>query len=246
MVHRIFRAAFAVLFVSLLSACNPFGQIPIDRPLYYDVRDISVIADARVPEALMARVDRQVAAAIAVTRRREPLPRVVLTVKIDDFRLGTRFPFHLSHARFRMTATSVDSGNPIATGTYVVRSGSNDPATVSYQLAEDIVSRVRFGFALAQPRAGIPVSRKPHQSTRLSGYIAPRSPAPKSVTGFADPQIPAGEAPAAAAGRAVVTAPAGTNLEEGAQSSVRLSGGAAKPLPVCDPALDAECVAPKP
>ncbi|MGV8936856.1 MAG: hypothetical protein ACOH2J_07005 [Allorhizobium sp.] len=250
MVHRIVRAAVAVLLVALLSACSPFSQIPIDRPLYYDVRDVSIIADARVPEALLSRVDREVSAAIAATRRSQPLPRVVLTVKIDDFRIGTRFPFHLSHARFRMTAASVDSGNPIATGTYIVRSASNDPATVSAQLAEDIASRIRFGFALAQTPIGYPVSRsKPHQSTRLSRDIAPPAKAPKAVSSFADPEKPVVKQPvptAAAASNAAIVEPAGTNLEAGAQSSIKLSGGAAKPLPVCDPALDAECVAPKP
>jgi len=245
MVYRIFRAAVAVLFIGLLSACSPFGQIPIDRPLYYDVRDVSVIADARVPEALMIRVDRQVSAAIAATRRAQPLPRVVLTVKIDDFRLGSRFPFHLSHARFRMTATSVDSGNPIATGTYLVRSGSNDLATVSAQLAEDIASRVRYGFALAQPRIGIPISRKPHQSTRLSSDSARPTKASKTASRVAEPQKPVADVPAVAS-KTVVAKPVGTNLDDGAQSTVKLSDTVGKPLPVCDPALDAECVAPKP
>ena len=256
MLLRFFQATFILAVAAFLSSCSLYGHLPIDRPLYYDVRDVSVIADVRVPEALIARVEDQVSDAIEGTRRREPLPRVVLTVKIDDFGLGRRFPPQLSHARFRVTAASVDSGDPVAVGIYTVRAGSNDPATANAVLAAAIASHIRYAFALAPPPMPRLLIRRPHQSTRFERDVAAPRPARAGprVSRAAPDEPAAVEAPRKNTvdknpvdAKPVASKPAGTNLETGAKSSISLSGPSqAKPAPLCDPKLDAECVAPKP
>jgi hypothetical protein len=89
MFARFFKFGFALLLLGALASCSLINGRPITRPLSYNVRDVTVIADATVPTRIVAGVDRRVSAAIAATRPPAGAERVVVLVRIE--RLGYGF-----------------------------------------------------------------------------------------------------------------------------------------------------------
>lgn len=242
MFARFFKFGFALLLLGALASCSLINGRPITRPLSYNVRDVTVIADATVPTRIVAGVDRRVSAAIAATRPPAGAERVVVLVRIERLRYGFNARRHLQAARFSVTAASVETGDPVATGSFLVHNPTNDPRMAEERLAEEIASRVRFAFSLASPSLRKVVRPPRTQSTSLKSALAPETPAvvaPAAATATrAEPTatLPAAVAPPAEAFE--------TNIEEGARAAVKL-GGASLVVP-CDPAENKNCPAPKP
>lgn len=97
---RSFRIAAAIGLVLLLASCSLIYGRSIDRPLVYYVRNVTVMADLKVPLDLIESVDRRVSAAIAATRAPQGAERVVLLVKIDRLGYGEGARRSLAQARF--------------------------------------------------------------------------------------------------------------------------------------------------
>ncbi|WP_454745778.1 hypothetical protein [Ciceribacter selenitireducens] len=241
MFARFFKLGLALFLLGALASCSLINGRPITRPLSYHVRDVTVIADATVPTRIIAGVDRRVSAAIAATRPPAGAERVVVLVRIEKLGYGFNARRHLQTARFTVTAASVETGEPVAEGSFLVNNPTDDPMMAEESLAEEIASRVRFAFSLASPSLRKLVRPPRTQSTRLKTALAPEAPAvvaPAAVTSAE---------PAAAVLPAPAVPPAGaieTNIEEGASGAVKL--GAATPAVPCDPAKDKDCAAPKP
>lgn len=149
---RSLRIAAAIGLVMLLASCTLLQGRSIDRPLVYFVRNVTVMADARVPLDLLESVDRRVSAAIAATRAPQGAERVVLMVKIDRVGFGEGARRRLAQANFTVTAVSVETGEPVAKGAFRVNSPTDDPRWARQALAEEITARIRFAFSLNTPR----------------------------------------------------------------------------------------------
>lgn len=171
---RCVQLLVALLVLAFLASCGSLVRRPIDRPLYYDVRDVAVLAGASVPPRIIAGVDRRIRESIFATVRNEPLPRVVLTVTLQDFGPIGMFGNRRMGTTFRVVATSVDSGIDIAAGSYQVMSVTDEPGLAEDSLAEEIAARVRYAFSLAMPQAMTPLPRP--RAARVGGYYAPSSP----------------------------------------------------------------------
>ena len=241
MFARFFKLGLALLLFGALASCSFTTGRPITRPLSYHVRDVTVIADATVPTRIIACVDRRVSAAIAATRPPAGAERVVVLVRIERLGYGFNARRNLQTARFSVTAVSVETGEPVATGSFRVNNPTDDPMMAEESLAEEIASRVRFAFSLASPSLRKVVRPPRTQSTRLKTALAPEGPAvvaPAAATLTAPPAAPIPSPSAVPAGAIE------TNIEEGASGVVKLGGTA--PLVPCDPAKDKDCAAPKP
>jgi hypothetical protein len=263
MVARSFRIAFALGLVLLLSACSLSRENSIHRPLVYYVRDVTVMADAGVPLDLIRGIDRRVSAAISSTRPPAGAERVVLLVKIDKFGFGSNARRYFEQVRFTVTAASIETGEPVAAGSFTVNSPTNDPRFGREPLAEEVAARIRFAFSLTVPR--IRTVRPPKtMSTRFRTDPAPivapvvtpppvraaavRAPLAKSapVPDVVPAPVPAEiVAPVIVAPvvqppqKKAVNAPAqGGSTEQGASGTVQLGA--------CDPVADAECPQAKP
>lgn len=233
---RLLPLAATLILAFLLASCTAFGRGPIQRPLFYDVRDASVIAGEQVPLALLAGVDQRLSAAIAQTVRTTPTQRVVLTVRVTDYKpVGVRGDRRAS-ARFRVTAADVETGNPVAVGNYFVHSTTDSPVMADQSLAEEIAARIRYAFVLQTPRVAV-AKPKPRSSTRMKPQAA-ATPAAAAAAAV----VPTDRAtPAPAPAPSNTAAPAvssGTNIEAGAEGVIRLG---APPAAACDPATDPAC-----
>lgn len=172
MFARSLRIAAAVGLLMVLASCTLLHGRSIDRPLVYYVRNVTVMADARIPLDLIESVDRRVSSAIAATRAPAGAERVVLLVKIDHLGFGEGARRRLAQAKFMVTATSVETGEPVAQGFFTVNSPTDDPRWTRQALAEEIAARIRFAFSLTTPR--IRKSQPPRTiSTRLVSDPAP-------------------------------------------------------------------------
>ena len=121
------------------------------QPVNYDVREAAVLAGPDVSLALIREVDSRVSDAIASTQRTVMLPRVVLTVTIDKVRNGVGESRDGNEATFTVNATSVDSGEVVASGNFKVFSPTLNKQTADFNLAEEIAARIRFAFGLTRP-----------------------------------------------------------------------------------------------
>ncbi len=200
---RSLRIAAAIGLVMLLASCTLLQGRSIDRPLVYFVRNVTVMADARVPLDLLESVDRRVSAAIAATRAPQGAERVVLMVKIDRVGFGEGARRRLAQANFTVTAVSVETGEPVAKGAFRVNSPTDDPRWARQALAEEITARIRFAFSLNTPR--VRKSLPPRTiSTRLASdpapVITPNAPAATPRAAAVAPQ-PAAQKPVVVAHR---------------------------------------------
>ncbi|MBP1851096.1 hypothetical protein [Rhizobium halophytocola] len=138
-----------------LSACVGAGFGTSVQPPIYDVREVAVIGQDTMPGALLAGTDRRVRASIESTRRLTPMERVVLTVKYQRYRAGGKTPGDpRAMAEFIVTAADIESGLPVAAGTFVVHARTGHPAWAAESLAEEAASRIRFAFSLRPPDIG--------------------------------------------------------------------------------------------
>lgn len=190
---RSLRIAAALGLVMLLASCSILQGRNIDRPLVYFVRNVTVMADARIPLDLIEGVDRRVSAAIAATRAPQGAERVVLLVKIDRLGFGEGARRRLAQAKFTVTATSVETGEPVAQGSFTVNSPTDDPKWARQALVEEIAARIRFAFSLTTPRIRKPMPPR-MISTRLTTdpppVIVPDAPPAAPRAAAVAPQAP--------------------------------------------------------
>lgn len=163
---RSLRTAIAFGLVLCLASCASIQARMFPKHLVYYVRNVTVIADARMPLDLISGVDARVSAAIAATQPPPGEERVVLMVKIDRLDHGEGARRRMERAHFTVTVTSVETGEPVAEGKYVVNASTDDPRFARGALAEEIASRIRSDFSLVHPTVRIvPAPRM--TSTRL-------------------------------------------------------------------------------
>lgn len=137
-------AAFSLMSFSMKTADNARGSGPL-----YDVRGAFVAAKPDIPAALIAGTDRRVDAAIRATVRAMSLPRAILTIRITRAN-GLPILFGRRHeAKVTVDATSVTTGERIATATFTVSTtvfGKDNSGEEA--LATRIADRVAAEFKL--------------------------------------------------------------------------------------------------
>ena len=186
MASRWLAGFVSLVVLPVLASCTILGERSEEQPARYDVREAVVLANADVPKALIHGVDRRVGDSIRATVRTEPLPRVVLTVKIEKVEKGIGQKQDRNSASVVARATAVDSGEEIAMTTFrVFNYGSLENADQG--LAEEIAARLRHGFALARP----PISK--------TDQVPQAAPPPSDTPSIAFPDAPAADIPTAAA-----------------------------------------------
>lgn|SRR6218665_3690013 len=136
---------FLVLAVATLSAF----RMPVSNgkavAMLYDVRGAFVTVGEDVSPAMARDVEQRLKAAIQATVRTEPLPRVIVSVKVDEI---TRQPFFFGQrykARFTVKAASVADGSVIAIGVYSASSANG------WALAEKIARKAGKALMLEAP-----------------------------------------------------------------------------------------------
>lgn len=223
MARHILRA-FVILLVGLMVvSCAAMKHYYRDERLpLYDVRDVAVLSSRPVSYALIQGVDTRVSDAIAATVRRQALPRVVLSVKIDRVIKGAGERRDRNEAEFSVDVASVDSGALIASGSFKAVSYSMTVQTADENLAEDIAARIRYAFGLTTPsilKVRRPPVLPPIASADSTDYQLP------AVTTGLGLNTDDGVEPVAKVERKpkpVDTQPASSDLESGAKGAITI------------------------
>ncbi len=121
--------------------------------LLYDVRAAFVAAWGDVPHPLVARTDRLVNEAILSTVRAIPLPRAVLTVRINAVHSIPVIVGARRSATVTVEAIGVASGEVIAEGTFDVSVHAVRVAAINEHLAARIAERISREFKLGGGRS---------------------------------------------------------------------------------------------
>ncbi len=275
MTARSLRTAIAFGLVLCLVSCASIQARMFPRPLVFYVRNVTVMADARMPLDLISAVDARVSAAIAATRPPQGAERVVLMVKIDRLDRGEGARRRLERAHFTVTATSVETGDPVAEGRYVVNAPTDDPRIARAALAEEMAARIRFDFSLAHPlirslpaprttstslktdpdlqamptpRAAAPDRSNARRAQPVASMTAPK-PAPTTVPKPAPAEMVAPQVlPGVSSDKPAFPAqPARPAAEVKSGSTTALGArGAVRLGGGCDPTVSTDCLAPKP
>jgi hypothetical protein len=119
--------------------------------LLYDVRGAVVMGDDQsIPKALVTSADRQIDHAIRQTMRSLVLPRTIISVRIGKIAevpllIGTRYVTTIN-----VQAISVDSGEPIAEGSFKASAFLFSSEAAEAVLATRISERIANEFRLGQ------------------------------------------------------------------------------------------------
>ena len=149
---RSFVRLFIVLLIGfLITGCAAVKRYQDERLPRYDVREVAVLANGRVSPALIRGVDSRVSHAISATIRTQPLPRVVLSVKIDRVVKGVGESRDRNEATFSVDVFAVDNGALLANGMFKAISYSTSADSAELGLAEEIAARIRSAFDLMTP-----------------------------------------------------------------------------------------------
>ncbi|THV25341.1 hypothetical protein [Peteryoungia ipomoeae] len=206
-----------------LTACVAFPGTWNGRPLVYNVRTATILANGDVHLDLLTSLDRRIASAIATTRPPPGAERVVLLIKLDRLTKGFNARRNLDRAHVTVTASSVETGEPVAEAKLVVDASTDDPRYGREQLAEQIAARIRYAFSLTTPR--LRVVRHPPKISTILATEAPVA-ARTSVT-TVQPQA-----------AKPVRAPRSATVDDGASGAVRLGAD-------CDAVGNADCLVPQ-
>lgn len=151
MVRKAASILFLLLAVAGLSAFRmPPSGGKADGALY-DVRGAFVTVGEGIAPAFARDVEQRLKSAIQATMRKEALPRVVVSVRIDQI---TQTPYFLGQrhkARFTVKAASVANGAVVAVGVYSASSANG------WVLAEKIARAAGKALSLDSP-GGISVA----------------------------------------------------------------------------------------
>ena len=137
-----------------LAACSSWSLTPQPSTPAYDVRSATVVADQAVPPvspALISSLNERVNAAIAVTTRDTPLPKVSLTIRLTDVRKAGSFNHDRNTAKINIDAAAVDTGVVLAIASFDTANFTPDPIAADNLMAEDIAARIRSIFVLKTP-----------------------------------------------------------------------------------------------
>jgi hypothetical protein len=104
-----------------------------------------------VSPALLSAINERVNAAIAVTTRDTPLPKVALTIRLTDVRKGGSFNHDRNTAKINVDAASLDTGAVVAIASFDTANFTPNPTAADDLMAEDIAARIRSIFALKTP-----------------------------------------------------------------------------------------------
>jgi hypothetical protein len=245
------------------------------KHLVYYVRNVTVMADASMPRDLLSGVDARISTSIAATRPPKGAERVVLMVKIDRLDRGEGARRRMGRAHFTVTATSVDTGEPVADGRYVVNASTDDPRFALGSLAEEIAARIRFEFSLAHTLVRtVPAPRTMSTLLKTDPVVA-SAPTPPAVPRVSGPprvlQSPAVASPASAVSAVAANPPPGEMVAPPVASTTQAEKPAYPAQPPrnaaevkpgttveqgaraavrlgggCDPTVSADCLTPKP
>lgn len=212
MTARSLRTAIAFGLVLCLVSCASIQARIFPKHLVYYVRNVTVMADARMPRDLLSGVDARISASIAATPPPKGAERVVLMVKIDRLDRGEGARRRMGRAHFTVTATSVDTGEPVAEGRYVANASTDDPRFALGSLAEEIAVRIRSEFSLAHPVVRTVSMPQRTISTLLkTDPVVASAPTPPAVPRVSGPpraqQSPVAANPASAAPAAAANPP---------------------------------------
>ncbi|WP_105424473.1 hypothetical protein [Neorhizobium tomejilense] len=116
--------------------------------LFYDVRGAFVTARPDVPKELVIATDMLVDEAIRATVRSIALPRTIISVRIDEMSHMPMLIGSRHEAKVTVQAISVNSGEPIARGTFKTSIYLLDGDTADRDLAEKIADRISSEFRL--------------------------------------------------------------------------------------------------
>lgn len=145
-----FRKVASVLLVLVACLGLMAFRMPQSGPaagsaMLFDVRGVFVTGAHGISRELIAGVEGRLKSAVQATVRREALPRVVVSVRIDEYhRTATLFGARY-RARFTVKAASVANGGVIAAGVYTARSATN------WALPEKIARSAGKALSLAPP-----------------------------------------------------------------------------------------------
>ena len=124
MFRKVASALFLLLAVVSLSAFRMPVTSNRGDAVLYDVRGAFVTVGEGISPALARDVEQHLKSSIQATTRKEPLPRVVVSVRVDSI-TQTPFFFGQRHrARFTVKAASVANGSVIAVGVYSASSAN--------------------------------------------------------------------------------------------------------------------------
>jgi hypothetical protein len=147
-------AVYALVGCLALAACSSWSLTEPPEPPAYDVRSATVVADQAVPPVpptLLSAINDRINAAIAVTTRDTPLPKVALTIRLTDLRKGRSFNKDRNSAKINVDAASVDNGAVLAIASFDIVNYTQDPTAANDLMAEDVAARIRSIFVLKAP-----------------------------------------------------------------------------------------------
>ncbi|MDI7863261.1 hypothetical protein MRS76_14985 [Rhizobiaceae bacterium n13] len=177
MVPQRFFGLFAFLILPIVAACSIERPSLEEKTPRYDVRQAVVIAKGDIPPALIEGVDRRVEDAIQATVRQEPLPRVVLTIEIQEVEKQIGQKRDRNSAIVTARATAVENGMQVALITFrVFQYGSLEMADEG--LAEEIAARIRSIFDLQRPS----ITRQQPQQLQAPAVSIDGAPLPSATT----------------------------------------------------------------
>ncbi|MCX8997708.1 hypothetical protein NOF55_11405 [Rhizobiaceae bacterium BDR2-2] len=144
-----FRKAASALFLVLAVVALSSFRLPASGgksdSAVYDVRGAFVTVAGGIDPVLGREIESHLKAAIRATVRTEPLPRVIVSLRVDEM---THKPFlfgHRQHVRFTVKVASVADGSVIAVGVYSARS------TNGWALPEKVAWIAGKALSLAPP-----------------------------------------------------------------------------------------------
>ncbi|MDE1158485.1 MAG: hypothetical protein PW791_09430 [Neorhizobium sp.] len=143
-------ALVAAATLPLMSFRMPAADKGIPK-LLYDVRGAVVMGDDdSIPKALVSSADRQIDQAIRQTMRSLILPRTIISVRIgkiaqEPLLIGRRYVTTVN-----VQAISVDSGEPVAEGSFKASAFLFSSEAAEAALAGKISERIASEFRLGQ------------------------------------------------------------------------------------------------
>lgn len=151
MLSCLLRFSVVGVVALLVVGCSLHLFEPKPREFYYDVRAAVVVAGPKIPLPLVQGVERRMSDAVAATTRTEVLPRVILTVRLDDMSTSIGLDKNKNEINVKVSAASVETGAIVSEGEFKVMTETSSSALASESLAEEVAARLRSLFSLQRP-----------------------------------------------------------------------------------------------
>lgn len=168
------RALAIALAAILLTACGTRPRQMPEVQQIYEIRAVTVTADAGAPRAMLRGIKQRIDRAIRESVRPVPMPRAVMNIHILSVTRSAGYDGMRTQTDLSVTLTDVPSGQPVLTRGFVVYSFSLGDRGADNAAAEAIAARLRVEYALHQPAIrSEPVYQQPHISTRMKSEERP-------------------------------------------------------------------------